>query len=211
MKKAWHISDQFIRELNNNRRAYLITAGIFLLGILAGSIIAASGNDNTELKEYFDHFLSGYPLQGAAHSEIFQLSLTNYLRMAVLLWCSGWFFFLLPLGAFQIGMKGFKTGFTISYLMQCYHLKGALLALLSVLPQNLILIPALCFYMVYQTKFAADRRHLRSLNNTSPLKRQVYLHNLLMTGIFLALLLLCAFIESFIVPTLLQPVCGLFL
>ena len=211
MKKTYYISEKLIKELNHNRRAYLITAAVFLLGILAGSISAASGGGNAEAKAYFDRFLSGYPLQGAAHSEIFQLSLMNYLPMAVLLWCSGWFFFLLPLGAFQIGIKGFKTGFTICYLMQCYHLKGALLALLSVLPQNLILIPALCFYMVYQTKFAADRRHLKYLNHASPVKRQVYLHNVIMTGIFLSLLLLCALIESFIVPTLLQPVCGLFL
>ncbi len=213
MRKQLNITTKCTRELSDNKRQYALAAGLFLLGILIGSIAAITSKraDSAEMKAYFDRFLSAYPLQGAARSEIFQISMLNYLRLAALMWIAGWLVWLLPLGALQVGIKGFRTGFTVAYLLRCYQLRGILLAVISILPQNLILIPALCFFMVYQIKFAADRRHLRGVGAGSALKRQVYGHNLAMTGVFLALLLICALIEGYIVPTMLQPVCGLFI
>lgn len=212
MKRFKRTAEKLAQEITVNKRQYLLTAGLFLLGILSGSIAAITTGETPHhpIKDFLDRFLSAYPLQGAAKSEVFLLSLQNHLRLAALMWISGWFVWLLPVGLLQVGSKGFRTGFTVACLLKCYGLRGILLAILIILPQNLLLIPALCFFMVYQLRFSADRRYLRRFMPPTPLKRQVYLHNLAVTAVFLFLLLLCTLIESCIVPTLLQPFCSLF-
>ena len=209
MKK--NFVSKLTQEFADNKRLYIPVVMLFFLGILIGTISALTSSSDADVKNYFDRFISAYPLQGAGRSEIFRLSLLNYLHLAALLWISGWFVWLLPLGAIQIGLKGFRTGFTIAYLLKCYQWRGFLLALMAILPQSIILIPALCFFPVYQIKFAADRRIILKGGASAVLKRQIYCHNLAMTSIFLLMLLLCALIEGYVIPTLLQPVCGLFI
>lgn len=209
MRKERKCTARLAQELHAHKPQYLLAAGIFLLGLLAGSFGAVRDTD-ASIQDYFQRFLSAYPLQGAARVEIFRLSLLNYAKLGLLLYLSGWAFWLLPLGALQVGIKGFRTGFTVACLLRCYRLRGALLAGLAILPQSILLIPTLCFYLVYQFQFAADRRYLRGAGRTSALKRQIYCHNLLMTLLFLGLLLLCALLESYVTPTLIQPICGLF-
>lgn len=213
MKKSNPTLTKLKASILREKRRYLFALGLFLVGILLGSITSACADSSTteEIKGYLKRFFSAYMIQGTAKSEAFRLSLMNHLQFALWLWISGWFLCLLPIGFFQTVLKGFRTGFTITYLIQCYHFKGILLSLIAILPQNLILLPAICFYLVYLLQFSSDRRHIRKGNVPAVVKKQIYGHHGIMTGIFLLLLLLCALIEGYIVPTLLQPLCGFFL
>ncbi len=198
------------KELTQHRRHYLWITGIFILGIILGTAAAVASDDKSQIRDYFDLFLSAYPLQGAAQSEIFKLSLLNYLQLALMIWVSGWYLWLLPLGILQVAAKGFRTGFTISCLLQCYQFRGALLAFLSLLPQNLIFLPALCFFTVYQFQFLSDRRYLAANAGQTVFKKQVYRKNAVFFACFMLLLIVCALTEGYVIPTLLHPLCGFF-
>ena len=213
MKKKSSIVPQLKALVLQEKRKYSLVLAIFLFGLLLGSITSACAKAETaqEMKLYFDRFFSSYMIQGTVKSEAFRLSLMNYLQFALWLWISGWLIWLLPLGFFQCMLKGFRTGFTVTYIIQCYPFKGILLSAIAILPQNLLMLPALCFYLVSQMQFATDRRLIRKGGASSVVKKQIYGHHGIMTGLFLLLLLLCSLIEGYIVPTLLQPLSGFFL
>lgn len=196
-------------ELIANKRLYISVIILFFAGIVIGTSSASTGSAD-DAKNFFDRFLSAYTLQGVGGSEVFRLSLLGYLRFAFILWCSGWFVWLLPVGALQIGAKGFCVGYTIACLMRCYQWRGFVISFAAIMPQILALIPAVCFFGVYQLKFSADRRLIAKGNANAALKRQIYCNNLVMTGLFLIMLTLCALIESYAVPVLIKPICGLF-
>lgn len=195
------------------KKRYLFVLLLFLAGILLGSLRSAwmDAVSTEEIKTYFDRFFSAYALQGTAKSEAFRLSLINYASLFLCLWLSGWSLWLLPVGIFQVILKGYRTGYTITYLLKCYHLKGLLVTTLGIIPQSLILLPALCFYLVCQTRFAINVTHLKKTVLSSAVKKQIYGNHIIKTLMFLFLLLFCSFIEGYIVPTLLQPFCGIFL
>lgn len=163
MKKMYplffEIKSTFLRE----KKRYFFVFLLFGTGILLGSITAAriKSDSVAEMKSYFDRFFSAYTLQGTAKSEAFRIALINYAQLLFWVWLSGWSFWLMPIGFFQVILKGFRTGYTIIYFLKCYHFKGILVTTLSILPQNLILLPALCFYAVFLIQFAIDRKNLK--------------------------------------------------
>ncbi len=213
MKKRTAFSLNLKGKLIQEKRKCILVFIIFFFGLLLGGITSVCANVETthEMQEYFHKFFSAYMIQGSAKSEAFYLSLMNYLQFALWIWISGWYLWLLPLGFFQCMLKGFRTGFTITYLIQCYPLKGILLNAIAILPQTLLLLPALCLYLISQVQFALDRKLMRKSAVSATIKKQIYGHHCIMTGIFLIILLLCSLIEGYIVPTLLQPLCGFFL
>lgn len=213
MKKRTVFSLNLKSKLLEEKRKCILVLTIFFFGLLLGGItsVCAKVETTQEMQQYFHKFFSAYMIQGSAKSEAFYLSLMNYLQFALWIWASGWYFWLLPLGFFQCMLKGFRTGFTITYLIQCYPLKGILLNAIAILPQNLLLLPALCLYLISQVQFALDRKLIRKSAISTTIKKQIYAHHGIMTGMFLVVLLVCALIEGYIVPTLLQPLCGFFL
>ncbi|MBQ2614241.1 MAG: stage II sporulation protein M [Clostridia bacterium] len=203
-----------IQELfREEKRNYLLILLLFLLGLLLGCVAAASSKPEAvgELKNYFDRFFSVLMLQGSVKSEAFLLSLMSHFFFAFWLWVCGWSVWSLPVGFLQVFLKGFRTGFTLTCLCLCYRLKGVLFTLIAILPQQLLLLPVICVYLVSQIHFARDRSCLRRGIMSPELKRQVYGHHILMTGLFLSFLFIISLMEGYVTPTLLQPLCNFFL
>lgn len=200
------------QELKSNKRFYVFAALLFLAGIVLGSIFSAVSDAETDsnIKGYIDKFLFAYPLQGAAGSEIFKLSAMNNIRFLIILSTSGCFIYLIPLGAFQIGLKGFRIGYTIAYLLKCYGFKGILLALFSVMPQNIILIPLVCFFFVSRIKSALSGKSIAGTGVSFSAKRKFYTKDLIISITVIAIVLICSVIEGYLVPIFLKPVCSLF-
>ena len=211
MKKTQLFSSLLTKEISQNRRRYLLVSGLFLMGVLGGTLTAAMADSLTEIKEYVNSFLSSYSLQGAAKIQVFQLSLFNYLKFGFFLWVSGWYCWLFPICFLQVFSKGFRIGFSIACFVQCYSFRGILLSLLTLLPQNLLFLPALLFFSVYQFQFLSDRRYLIAGNTNKNFQKQVYGKNILYGILFVFLLFLCSLIEGYLVPAWLQPLCGFFL
>jgi stage II sporulation protein M len=213
MKKKDAIIVRAQAIFREEKRNYLWILLLFVLGLLLGCIAAASSKPEAvgELKNYFDRFFSVLMLQGSVKSEAFQLSLMSHFFFAFWLWVCGWSVWSLPVGFLQVFLKGFRNGFTLTSLCLCYRFKGILFALIAILPQQLLLLPAVCVYLVSQIHFASDRSRLRRGIMSPELKRQVYGHHTIVTGCFLLFLLLIALMEGYVTPTLLQPLCNFFL
>ena len=209
MKRYHQLYTDIANTLTVHRYEYFGISILFFIGILTGSIFAATSDNYFKIRDSFAIFWSAYPMQSAAHSDILQSSLLHYLQLAVLLWLSGWSGWLLPVGVIQIIAKSFRTGYVVACLLRAYSLRGMAIALLSLLPQNLILIPALCFDGVYQISFFKERRYIAGNPGQHTLKRQIYRRNAKVTLLFLLLLFFCAWLESYVVPVLLHAICGI--
>ncbi len=210
MSKTQLFSTILTKELHRNHRRYLFISGLFLVGILCGTMMAATTNLLTDVQEYVESFLSSYSLQGVDKSRVFRLSIWNYLRFFFFLWISGWYPWLFPLCFLQVFSKGFRIGLSVSCFIQCYSFRGILLSVLTLLPQNLLFLPALVFFSVYQFQFLSDRQTILSGCGNQNFSKQVYGRNLFCCIFFLFIMLLCSLIEGYLIPSWLQIFCSFF-
>ncbi len=195
-------------EWSQNKRGYLLTGGLLILGIVIGCVLQSLSRirSNSELSEAFSRFFQTCSLMGIEKGQVFRVSLLQYGKLLLLLAISGWSVFLLPLGFLQLVLKGTNLGFTAGYLISCFGFKGGLLLSLTVLPQQFLLLPVLCFYMVRQIQFAAERRQRKKCGSVP---HSLYLRQLVCTLLVAAVLLLCSLMEGFAAPPLLEMLCGL--
>jgi stage II sporulation protein M len=75
--------------------------------------------------------------------EAFQQSFAHHLKYIGLIWLVGLTVIGLPLILVFIFLKGVLVGFTVGFLVSELGWKGALFSLGSVVPQNLLIIPAI--------------------------------------------------------------------
>lgn len=204
--KENRIISYFTKEWNEHRKQYFFVIGILITGITIGGLASVFQSETTEIQSLLQPFITAFPLQGANHRTVFSLSILQYLAWGFWIWCCGWSVWLFPFGVLQIFLKGFRLGFTIASLLGALGAKGVLLAFSALFFQNIILLPILCFFMVYQMEFLSDRRYLRRVSNRS-MKKQVYGQHFFYLGVFLLFLVLCAMIEGYLVPVILRPIC----
>ena len=115
----------------------------FLLGTLGGAV-AANLLPSVE-KEGMIQFLQGIPNQDVVPS--FGVLFWKYLKYDFLIWLGGW----MQMGLFLSGavflFRSVSVGFTSVMFLMTHGMKGIFLAMLSFLPQNLLLIPAYIMMM----------------------------------------------------------------
>lgn len=205
MKKG-RIIKTFTDYFFRNRLLFVLTVFCIMSGTVIGSLSAASisGERFDALSGYMNNFLSAYGIQSANRSEIFLFSLYANIKILLFMWVSGLWIGFIPIGLLQLGIKGYKLGFTVAFLIQLYGGKGIMLILVSLLSQVLFLIPALMFFAVFNLKFAVELRRIRLRGNLPD--KDVYFKNFLALLFVLIILVLCSLIDAFIVPTVLKPV-----
>ncbi len=194
------------KNICENKRKYMLIFSLYALGIIVGGVSVFSGNQDNiaSINGYFDSFISVYPIQGISKYEVFKESFFNLLQIAGFIWISGWHIALLPIGLVQALIKGYKIGYTFSYLCISKGIKGITFAVIALLPQNIILISGLCLFISYQMRFALDRRNSVTLKYNRELKKQVYINNLIMTMIFMLIIIITAFVEGYITTSLIK-------
>lgn len=200
------IKNEFYREKNK----YFIVISFYFLGILFGTIGSVYSNSDNKINEYVTTFLSSYSLHGTIPRQVFSLAFFNYIKFIFFLWASGWYIWLFPLCFLQVFTKGFRIGFTISCFVQCLSFRGILLSIITLLPQNIIFLPALFFFSVYQFQFLSERKLLISGKNLSSKRKQCYLKNMLFLFILIVVSILCSLMEGYLIPALLQMFSKLF-
>ncbi len=204
MKKTNILSLLIGKEFSREKNKYFIFLFLFTSGIVLGTVCSLFSNSVEEIKNYVNTFLSSYSLQGTVKSRVFSLSLLNYGKFIFFLWISGWYLWLFPLCFLQVFVKGFRIGFTVACFLQSLSFRGILFSLITLLPQNLIFLPALFFFSVYQFEFLSDRKLLLSGKNNSNYKHRCYQKNIFFFFILILISIVCALIEGYFIPALLQ-------
>jgi len=121
----------------------------------------------------------------------------------------GWLLGLSVIGAPGIGilmfLRGFIIGFTVGFLVLQMAVRGVLLAFVSVLPQNLFIIPALIVSFESSLAFAKTVIEDRLRSSRVPLYPQFLLSCITLMGAT-ALLGIASIVEGFITPLFIELV-----
>ncbi|MGE5423384.1 MAG: stage II sporulation protein M [Ignavibacteriales bacterium] len=185
---------------------YLILILVFIVGLILGDIQVSGLGDGTrshliKLIEQFAVTSSGAYGDGI---KLLQDSVVQQVKMIGIVWFLGLTVVGVPLILGLICARGFSLGFTIGFLLEEKGRAGLLMALVTVLPQNLIFVPVLIAGAVFSFNFSifVIRGRFRS---GAELWQNFIIYTLLMAGV-LVLCVLGAAVEAFLSPWLLNVV-----
>lgn len=156
------IKSQIGIHFKENLSIYVFTSVLFLIGIIFGAIIVNSLNYTQKqdlfvyLSKFFGQVSDG---QLASASVMFKQSFFHYVKYFGLIWILGLSVIGLPIILILIFLKGIVVGFTVGFLVNQMGWYGFMLSFVSVMPQNLVLIPA--FIVVGTTAIAFSIKMIR--------------------------------------------------
>lgn len=143
------IMKNFPRILLDYMRAniglYMLLSVFLILGIISGSIAVNTVSDTqtSSILNFINSFFSNVNNIPFEPATIFYLSLSNNFKMAILIIILGFTGIGIPLIFGLVFFRGFVLGFTVGFFVGELGIKGILFSLLSILPQNLIIIPSI--------------------------------------------------------------------
>ncbi|HBC94092.1 MAG TPA: stage II sporulation protein M [Pelotomaculum sp.] len=136
--------------------AYLIVVGVFVFGIITGTI-SVKGiplEQAQELKTYLDQFLQQAGMMEVDQSGALRDVMYNDLVLILEVYLLGLTVIGIPVMLGIIFTRGFVLGYCVAFLSNSKSSQGMALACAAILPQNMILVPALLLGGVASLCFA---------------------------------------------------------
>ena len=209
MKKQQPIKLAIISHVREHSSIYLFITVLFLMGVIFGAIVVNSLNftQKQDLYYYLSRFF-GQVSEGefASGAEMFKQSYFHNIKYVGLMWLLGISIIGLPVILILLFMKGIVVGFTVGFLVNQMNWNGFLLSVVSVLPQNLLIIPAFIVVGTVAVSFSLKMIRQQFMKRTNePIFQLLTRYTILMVGISVILLLSSAF-EAFASPVLMKGV-----
>lgn len=160
------------RHVQKRAALYLFSAVLLMTGTAFGALTVNSMMpvQKSELysyvKEFFDQSSSG---SVAKPVDLFFESMIHNLKFTGAMWIAGISIIGLPLIFIFLFLKGAVTGFSVGFLIQQMKWDGLWLSLLTILPQNIILIPAFLFTAVMSAACSIRLLQKITTRQTTPL------------------------------------------
>lgn len=192
------------QHISANRWQYMLITLLFAAGLIIGNykVPGLEGGVRNHLLDLLDKYLQA-DRKGSMNGEILLFyAFLNQSKSIIGIWFLGLTVIGMPLILAVVFFKGFSLGFTIGFLVQEKAGAGILIAILSILPQNLVYIPLLIIWSVVGVKFSVFIATGRQ-SRVESLGRALVTYTLLMV-VFLLMVLIGAFIEAYFSPWFLQ-------
>lgn len=125
---------------------FAFVAMLFIMGVLFGALMVnqLTLGQKQDLSAYLSHFFQTFHQTTSMESKtLFVQSLFNNLKWILLISLLGLSVIGLPFVLIFNFLKGALLGFTVRYLIDRMAWKGVIMTFVSVMPQQLLLIPAL--------------------------------------------------------------------
>jgi len=191
-------------HIKNNRWQYVLITLIFVLGILMGDfkVDGLEGGVRSHLLSLLDGYLNDGITQGISGESILLRAFINQGKSILLIWFLGLTVIGMPLILALVFLKGYSLGFTVGFLVQEKAGAGIIVAILSILPQNLVYLPLIIIWAVVGVNFSVYLARGRQ-DRTLSLGTGLMGYTLLML-LFLGLIFVGAFIEAYLCPWFLR-------
>ncbi|GAA0346847.1 stage II sporulation protein M [Bacillus carboniphilus] len=154
MKKRFRNTTQQMTlaiHLKQHSSMYLFVTILFLMGIVFGAIVvnSLSFSQKEDLFYYLNQFFGQVGnYDSSTGREMFFQSLWHHLKMIFIITILGVSIIGVPIILVILFIKGVVIGFTVGFLVYKMSWDGFLLSFVSVLPQNLIIVPVLIMMAV---------------------------------------------------------------
>lgn len=171
---------------------YIFVFVLFATGVAFGAMMtsALTLEQQQELSRYLTGFFQTVD-QGIGFDEglSFKQSLSLHLKWIVLIYVLGLSVIGLPLVFALDFLKGVLIGFSVGFLVGEFSLRGLLFTFVSIVPQNLLIIPAIVVCSVAAGSFSIQMFRSRFLGQGKPLSPLVlhYTRTLIVMAVVIAL------------------------
>lgn len=206
MKKIGNLKIcQLIKEhISNNAKEYLIVALMFIIGIFAGVFFVNNIQEEqkTEITQYLNNFIQQFKnAQNLDTINLLKTSITQNAVLAILIWFFGTTVIGIPVVFGIVIYRGFCLGYTVSVTITVLGLsKGLTFSLVSMLLQNIIMVPAILALAVSGFKLYKSIVKDKRKEN---IKLEILRHTIF-SLLMLAVLVISSVIEVFISTNILS-------
>lgn len=203
-----------IAYLRVNLVLYFFIILLFLIGVIFGALaVKTLGEEQkAELITYMKVFFQGLNKGENASLDmgvfVKQVVLNN-IKTVALIWLLGLTVIGVPIILFIVFTRGFVIGFTIGFLVNEYVLRGIAFAIVSVIPHNVLLIPAIIIVAVSGVSFSLliVRNRLRPHRINLSYECMAYTS---MAVLMLGVVIIGGLVEGYITPVFMKAVTSLF-
>ncbi|MEK3885919.1 stage II sporulation protein M [Bacillus sp. FSL K6-3431] len=189
---------------------YAFIMVLFLMGIIFGAILVNSLSAPQKddlfyyLNQYFSKVADGKTVPS---EELFKLSLLHNIKFTVLMWVLGISIIGFPLIFILIFIKGIVVGFSVGFLVNQMGWNGLLLSFVSLLPQNLLIIPVIMFIGACSIGLSITLiKKIFFRKNLTFQLAPVFSKYILVYITAVAVLVVAACIEAYIAPVLMKSI-----
>ncbi|WCK55959.1 stage II sporulation protein M [Aneurinibacillus sp. Ricciae_BoGa-3] len=203
MRRKW--GQTLHKNIRENASLYLFTVILFVMGVGFGAVIVNSIalTQKQELFIYISQFFHEVSRDNISDaSQAFMSSLGHYLKYVGFMWLLGLSIIGLPLILVMVFLKGVVVGFTIGFLVSQLQWTGMYFALVSVLPQNLLVVPSVILVATAGVSFSLKLIQSR-FKHGRPIYQQFLTYSLLML-IMMVVMTAAAGFEAFVSPTFMK-------
>ena len=212
MKKKSLFHNVANNHIKENSSLYMFIIVLFLMGVISGAIVvnSLSFTQKEDLLYYLSRFFGQVSEDNIATTyDMFIASVTHNMKYIGLIWILGISIIGLPLILILLFLKGVVIGFTVGFLVSAMGWSGFKIALVAVLPQNIILVPLTIFITTLSLAFSIviiQRVFVRQVRK--PLAPMVFKY---VAALFISLIFIsaAAAIEGYFSPSFMKQIVGL--
>lgn len=207
---------KFLEKLNSalkeNKIYYLIVLLFFCIGIVIGvyTVMYMDNVDKSDITSYFSTFAGSISKKSIDYTSLLFSIIKKNLILIVPLILLSFTFFGSPIILLIDLIKGFSLGYTFTFILSSYENKGLLLAVTSVLPQNLLYIPAIMLLSILGLYMSTSIFKVKILKYNNFKKHELIAENLNCIVAMLLLSLLGMVIETYVSPNLIKLIISKF-
>jgi stage II sporulation protein M len=157
------------QHISTNRWQYGLITIIFIIAVMMGNyrVESLEGGVKEHLAGLLDNNLQEGGMSALTGQQLLVGAFMNQVRTAFAIWFLGLTIIGFPLILAVLFYRGFSLGFTVGFLVHQKAGAGILISILSLLPQNLIYIPALLMWAVISLNFSVNIFRGRGANALS--------------------------------------------
>lgn len=185
---------------------YLFVGVLFMMGVIFGAVIVntLSPVQKENLIGYLGHFFNGLDDNGISDPKIaFQHSLGGHFKTLGLMWILGISVIGIPFVFVLMFLKGLVIGFTVGFLVNQLSWEGLWFSLSAVVPQNLLVVPALTVVAVSGTAFSVLLAKNRLIQRRGTIYPQFLSYSILVT-LMACILVVASLFEAYVSPVLMR-------
>ena len=186
--------DTIKQHIINNRKEYVIISLLFIIGIFLGVLFVNNVQEakKIEITSYFNNFVEKLKsVENLEFNELLKTSIWQNTVLALTIWFFGTTVIGIPVVFGIVMYRGFCLGYTIAICISIMGIpKGLIFIFISILLQNIILIPAILALAVSGFKLY---KSIVKDNRKENIKLEIARHT-----IFSIIMLLIMFVSSLI-------------
>ena len=181
---------------------YFFVILFFMIGISSGAFMskALTESENKDLITYLKNFFSIVDSKSINNFSILKQSLLNNFQTGIIIWILGVTVIGIPLILLLIALRGFIIGFTVGFFAKQMGLKGMIFSLVSILPQNILIVPSTIFVGVLGISFSLMLiKNMTRKSGKYNVVNQFFIYTTIMAIIHIVIAVGCL-IEAYISP-----------